>query len=85
MPESDSVLLRMIDEQAPPIRDPFVFKGGLTIGKSFFEGVIVYYATPLMLSGFYLRSEYSTLRGHSFGPSCDELITLIEGLQVLNA
>ncbi len=80
----DEVLDLVIQEQAQPVRNPFLWEGSLSLAGTLFQGKIRYYATPLKLSEYYLLSEKAYLEGYSYGPSCDELIELLEGLQVLN-
>jgi hypothetical protein len=80
----DEVLDLVIQEQAQPVRNPFLWEGTLSLGGMLFQGKIRYYATPLKLSEYYLLSEKAFLEGYSYGPCCDELIELLEGLQVLN-
>ena len=82
--DRDSTLDEMLQEQSKPVRNPFRWEGTLTIVGIPFYGTIQYYASPFRLSGFRLTSEETLLRGHAYGPSCDEVIELLEGLQVLN-
>jgi hypothetical protein len=82
--EGDSILDMMIQEQVQPVRNPFLWQGTLNIAGTLFSGAIRYYAAPLKMAGFHLLSEESFLGGRAYGPSCDELIELLEGLQVLN-
>jgi hypothetical protein len=61
-----------------------VWEGTLTLEGRHFSGTIWYYASPVKLTGFHFKSEELFLSGFSYGPSCDEVIELLEGLQVLN-
>jgi hypothetical protein len=67
-----------------PLRNPFRWEGTLTLEGIPFSGAIRYYATPLWATGFCFESEKSFLSGYAYGPSCDEMIELLVGLQVLN-
>jgi hypothetical protein len=80
----DEVLDLVIQEQGQPVRNPFLWEGSLSIAGTLFQGKMRYYATPLKLSEYRLLSEESFVSGRAYGPSCDELIELLEGLQVLN-
>jgi hypothetical protein len=80
----DEVLDLIVQEQAQPVRNPFLWEGSLSIAGTLFHGKMRYYATPLKLSEYHLLSEESFVSGYASGPSCDELIELLEGLQVLN-
>jgi hypothetical protein len=82
--EWDEVLDLVIQEQAQPVRNPFLWEGSLSLAGTLFQGKIRYYATPLKLSEYRLWSEESFVSGYAYGPCCDELIELLEGLQVLN-
>ncbi len=82
--EPNSLRDYILQEQGQPVRNPFLWEGSLSIAGTLFQGKIRYYATPLKLSWYHLLSEESFLEGYSYGPSCDELIELLEGLQVLN-
>ncbi len=82
--EGDEILDLVIQEQGQPVRNPFLWEGSLSIAGALFQGKIRYYATPLKLSEYYFLSEESFVGGRAYGPSCDELIELLEGLQVLN-
>jgi hypothetical protein len=75
---------RMLKEQTQPLRNPFVWEGTITLEGKPFCGTIRYYASPVKLTGFHFKSEELFLSGLSYGPSCDEVIELLEGLQVLN-
>jgi hypothetical protein len=83
-PPRDVILEKVIQEQAQPVRNPFLWEGSLSIAGTLFHGKMRYYATPLKLSEYHLLSEESFVSGYANGPSCDELIELLEGLQVLN-
>jgi hypothetical protein len=65
-------------------RKAFLWEGTLSIANTPFYGTIQYYASPLQISAFLLKSDKTLLLGHAYGPSCDEIIELLEGLQVLN-
>ena len=80
----DEVLDLVVQEQEQPVRNPFLWEGTLSIAGTIFHGKMRYYATPLKLSEYRLLSEKSYVSGYANGPSCDELIELLEGLQVLN-
>ncbi len=80
----DEVLDLVVQEQEQPVRNPFLWEGSLSIAGTLFQGKMRYYATPLKLSEYHLVSEKSYMRGYANGPSCDELIELLEGLEVLN-
>ena len=80
----DYFLAKIIEGQEQPARDPFRWEGSLTIADTLFSGIITYYAAPLSIAGFRLTSEKTLIMGHSCGPSCDELVQLLEGLRVLN-
>lgn len=67
-----------------PLRNPFHWEGTLTLEGIPFSGAIRYYAAPLRATGFRFKSEKSFLSGYAYGPSCDEMIELLEGLQMLN-
>ena len=82
--QSDSIIDMVIQEQEQPVREPFLWEGSLSIAETLFHGKMRYYATPLKLSEYHLVSEKSYMRGYANGPSCDELIELLEGLEVLN-
>jgi len=71
----------MLKELAQPMRNPFAWEGTITLEGKPFSGAIRYYAAPLLVSGFHFKWEKT---GVSYGPSCDEVIELLEGLQVLN-
>jgi hypothetical protein len=77
-------LEEMIQEQPQPVCNPFVWEGTMNLEGIPFCGIIRYYAAPLKMSGFNFNSEKSVLTGVSYGPSCDEVIELLEGLQVIN-
>lgn len=79
-----SLLDLVVQEQGQPERPPFFWEGSLSIAGTLFQGKIRYYATPLKLSEYHLVSEKSYVGGYAAGPSCDELIELLEGLEVLN-
>jgi hypothetical protein len=74
----------VVQEQELPVRNPFLWEGSLSIAGTLFHGKMRYYATPLKLSEYRLVSEKSYVSGYANGPSCDELIELLEGLEVLN-
>ena len=80
----DEVLDLVVQEQEQPVRKPFLWEGSLSIAGTLFHGKMRYYATPLKLSEYRLVSEKSYVSGYANGPSCDELIELLEGLEVLN-
>jgi hypothetical protein len=80
----DEVLDLVIQEQAQPVRKPFLWEGSLSIAGTLFHGKMRYYATPLKLSEYRLLSEKSFVSGRAYGPSCDEIIELLEGIEVLN-
>jgi hypothetical protein len=82
--QPDSIIDLVLQEQEQPVRNPFLWEGTLSIADTLFQGKIRYYTPPLKLSWYRLLSEESFLEGYSYGPSCDELIELLEGLQVLN-
>lgn len=81
---SDGILPMVLQEQVQPVRNPFLWDGTLSIAGTPFCGAIRYYATPLKMSGYNFKSDETLLHGVSYGPSCDEIIELLEGLQVLN-
>ena len=80
----DSLLERELLEHCQPLRNPFRWEGTITLEGIPFSGTMWYYAAPLRASGFNFQSEKSFVSGFSYGPSCDEMIELLEGLQVLN-
>ena len=80
----DEVIDLVVQEQEQPVRNPFLWEGSLSIAGTLFHGKMRYYATPLKLSEYHLLSEEAFVSGYANGPSCDELIELLEGLQVLN-
>ena len=80
----DEILDMVVQEQEQPVRNPFLWEGSLSIAGTLFQGKMRYYATPLKLSEYRLVSEKSYVSGYANGPSCDELIELLEGLEVLN-
>jgi hypothetical protein len=82
--EPDCLIDLLLQEQAQPVRNPFLWEGTLSLAGTLFQGKIRYYVTPLKLSWYHLLSEELLLEGYSYGPSCDELIELLEGLEVLN-
>ena len=79
-----SMLEMMIQDQVQPVRNPFLWEGTIILGGIPFRSTIKYYASPFKMSGFNLKSEKEFLSGLSYGPSCDEVIELLEGLQVIN-
>ncbi len=79
-----SLLDLVVQEQGQPERNPFFWEGSLSIAGTLFHGKMRYYATPLKLSEYHLVSEKGFVGGYAAGPSCDELIELLEGLEVLN-
>jgi hypothetical protein len=82
--EWDEVLDLLVQEQEQLVRNPFLWEGSLSLAGTIFHGKMRYYATPLKLSEYHLMSEKSYVSGYACGPSCDELIELLEGLEVLN-
>src|SRR5690349_14303431 len=79
----DGQLEKILEDQPRPVPSPFCWEGTMTIANTHFRGTIAYYS-PSTISAFTLRLESTLLRGKSYGPSYDELIELLEGLQVLN-
>jgi hypothetical protein len=77
----DSFLQGLIEQKAS---HPFLWEGTLTIAGTPFSGKIRYHASPLHISVFLLTSEKTILLGDAYGPSCDELVHLLKGLQVIN-
>ena len=77
----DPFLQGFIEQKAS---HPFLWEGTLTIAGTLFSGKIRYHASPLCISTFLLTSEKTILLGHTYGPSCDELMHLLKGLQVIN-
>jgi hypothetical protein len=78
------LILEEFLEHCQPLRNPFRWEGTITLEGIPFSGTMWYYAAPLRASGFNFQSEKSFVSGFSYGPSCDEMIELLEGLQVLN-
>lgn len=76
-------LKKILEEQPQPVPSPFCWEGEMTIANTHFHGRIAYYS-PLTISEFVLHSEKTSLQGNSYGPSYDELVELLKGLQVLN-
>jgi hypothetical protein len=79
----DHILEKVLEEQPQPVPSPLCWEGVMTIANTRFHGTIAYYS-PLTISTFVLRSEKTALQGRSYGPSYDDLIELLKGLQVLN-
>jgi hypothetical protein len=84
IPSKDGHLEKILEEQPQPVPSPLCWEGEMMIANTHFRGTITYYSA-LTLSAFGLRSEKTLLRGKSYGPSYDELVQLLEGLQVLNS
>jgi hypothetical protein len=79
----DHIVGKVLEEQPQPVPNPLCWEGEIMIANTHFRGTIVYYS-PLTISTFVLYSEKTALQGRSYGPSYDELIELLKGLQVLN-
>ncbi len=79
----DHVVEKVLEEQPQPVPSPFCWEGEMTVANTHFHGTISYYS-PLTISTFVLYSEKTALQGRSYGPSYDELVELLKGLQVLN-
>jgi hypothetical protein len=84
MISSYGILPMVLQEQVQPVRNPFVWEGIINIADTPFSGAIRYYAAPLKMAAYNLKSDETHLHGVSYGPSCDEVIELLEGLQVIN-
>lgn len=84
IPQSFSMLWDLNDIPEPVRRNPFLYRGGLTIDGTSFTGHISYRPAPLCFSMFTLLSEQTYLSGQGLGPDPDELIQILEALHVLN-
>lgn len=80
---TDGHLDAILEDQSQPVPEPFRWTGEMRIANTPFRGTITYYS-PSTIAAFTLRSEHTSLQGKSYGPSYDELIELLKGLQVLN-
>jgi hypothetical protein len=78
---------RMLQDQGQPIRTPLVWEGTIALDGNSFRGTILYHTSPVICTGFHFesKSERLFLGGHSHGPSCDEMIRILKGLQVVSA
>lgn len=63
---------------------PLVWEGTLSLAHTVFSGKVLHWRRPLHASLFLLKSDETVLTGNAFGPSDQELMQLLEGLQVLN-
>ena len=84
IPQSFSMLWDLNDIPEPVRRNPFLYRGSLTIDGTPFTGHISYRPVPLCFSMFTLSSEQTYLGGQALGPDPDELIQILESLRVLN-
>jgi hypothetical protein len=73
-----------LQEQILQAGDPFSWEGTFFLSGIHFSGLIRHYASPHHISVFLLKSERTILMGYAYGPSCDELVHLLEGLQVIS-
>lgn len=72
------------EEEQHQAGPPFIWEGIRTLADALFSGKIFYWASPLFVSAFLLKTQDTILIGETYGPSYDELIQLLSGLQVVN-
>lgn len=72
------------EEERKQAGSPITWEGTITLAHTAFSGKMLYWRRPLHVSTFLLKSEETILTGKTCGPSDEELMQLLEGLQVLN-
>lgn len=63
---------------------PLRWEGTLSLAHTVFSGKVLHWRRPLHVSLFLLKSDETVLTGNAYGPSDQDLMQLLEGLQVLN-
>jgi hypothetical protein len=72
------------EEEQKQAGGPIVWKKTLRLANAIFSGKILHWRRPLRASAFLLKSAETILIGDAYGPSDEELMQLLEGLQVIN-
>jgi len=63
---------------------PVIWEGTLSLATAVFSGKVLHWKHPLHVSLFLLKADETVLIGNAYGPSYEELMQLLEGLQVMN-
>ena len=83
----DSTLFQqyhLSNEERAQAGKPYVWEGEFTVADSVFFSKIRYWSHPHQLSLFLLQGEETVLSGRAYGPSYQELLQLLKGLQTIN-
>lgn len=72
------------EEEQRQAGGPMIWEGTLSIANVAFVGKMFHWRSPLRASAFLLKSEKAILCGNAYGPSDEELMQLLEGLQIIN-